>query len=163
MRPNYRVEVASGVFLMLGIAALIWLATKATNYGQDIGEEAYYVSARFSNVAELKNRAPVKIGGVTVGLVESITLDPITFDAVVQLRLDQRFSDIPADTSASILTSGVLGDRYVGLEPGGDIEVLVDGDELFITQSAVVLEQLISKFIFNSKDKSGEETGPGGD
>ncbi len=163
MRPNYRVEVASGVFLMLGIAALIWLATKATNYGQDIGEEAYYVSARFSNVAELKNRAPVKIGGVTVGLVESITLDPITFDAVVQLRLDQRFSDIPADTSASILTSGVLGDRYVGLEPGGDIEVLVDGDELFITQSAVVLEQLISKFIFNSKDKSGEDKESGGD
>ena len=162
MRPNYRVEVASGVFLMLGIAALIWLATQATNYGQDIGEEAYYVSARFTNVAELKNRAPVKIGGVTVGLVESITLDPITFDAVVQLRLDRRFSDIPADTSASILTSGVLGDRYVGLEPGGDIDVLVDGDELFITQSAVVLEQLISKFIFNSKEKSDEGNGSGG-
>ena len=162
MRPNYRVEVASGVFLMLGIAALIWLATQATNYGQDVGEEAYYVSARFTNVAELKNRAPVKIGGVTVGLVESITLDPITFDAVVQLRLDRRFSDIPADTSASILTSGVLGDRYVGLEPGGDIDVLVDGDELFITQSAVVLEQLISKFIFNSKEKSDEGNGSGG-
>ena len=157
MRPNYKVELASGVFLMLGIAALIWLATEATNYGQDIGDEAYFISARFSNVAELKNRAPVKIGGVTVGLVESITLDPVTFDAVVQMRINQQFNEIPADTSAAILTSGVLGDRYVGLEPGGDLDVLEDGDELFITQSAVVLEQLVSKFLFNSQGDSGTE------
>ncbi|MFT5138792.1 MAG: phospholipid/cholesterol/gamma-HCH transport system substrate-binding protein [Lysobacterales bacterium] len=163
MRPNYKVEVASGVFLMLGIAALIWLATQATNYGQEIGDEAYFVTARFSNVAELKDRAPVKIGGVAVGLVESITLDPMTFDAVVVLRLDSRYQDIPADTSASILTSGVLGDRYVGLEPGGDIDVLQDGDELFITQSAVVLEQLISKFLFNTQGESDNDTGSEGD
>jgi len=153
MRPNYKVELASGVFLMLGIAALMWLATKATNYGQEIGEEAYFVSARFINVADLKDKAPVKIGGVTVGMVESITLDPVTFDAMVVLKIDQRYAEIPADSSAAILTSGVLGDRYVGLEPGGDIEVLQDGDELFITQSAVVLEQLIGKFLFNTKGK----------
>ena len=163
MRPNYKVEVASGVFLMLGIAALIWLATQATNYGQEIGDEAYFVTARFSNVAELKDRAPVKIGGVAVGLVESITLDPVTFDAVVVLRLDSRYQEIPADTSASILTSGVLGDRYVGLEPGGDIDVLQDGDELFITQSAVVLEQLISKFLFNTQGGSENDSGSEGD
>ncbi len=156
MRPNYKVELASGVFLMLGIAALIWLATKATNYGQDIGDEAYFVTARFTNVAELKRRAPVKIGGVTVGLVESIKLDPVTFDAVVLLRIDQRFDEIPLDTSAAILTSGVLGDRYVGLEPGGDLDVLQDGDELFITQSAIVLEQLVSKFLFNTQGDSGK-------
>lgn len=155
MRPNYKVEVASGIFLMLGVAALIWLATKATNYGQEIGEEAYFVSARFVNVAELKGRAPVKIGGVTIGLVESITLDPVTFDAVVQLRIDQRYNEIPADTSAAILTSGVLGDRYVGLEPGGDVNVLQDGDEIFITQSAIVLEQLVSKFLFNTQGDEG--------
>lgn len=155
MRPNYKVEVASGIFLMLGVAALVWLATKATNYGQEIGEEAYFVSARFVNVAELKGRAPVKIGGVTIGLVESITLDPTTFDAVVQLRIDQRYNEIPADTSAAILTSGVLGDRYVGLEPGGDVAVLQDGDEIFITQSAIVLEQLVSKFLFNTQGKEG--------
>jgi phospholipid/cholesterol/gamma-HCH transport system substrate-binding protein len=163
MRPNYKVEVASGVFLMLGIAALIWLATQATNYGQDIGDEAYFVTARFSNVAELKDRAPVKIGGVAVGLVESITLDPVTFDAVVVLRLDRRYMEIPADTSASILTSGVLGDRYIGLEPGGDIDVLQDGDELFITQSAVVLEQLISKFLFNTQSGSESDSESEGD
>ncbi len=163
MRPNYNVEVAAGVFLMLGIAAMMWLATKATNYGQEIGKEAYFISVRFTNVAELKDRAPVKIGGVTVGLVESITLDPITFDAIVILRIDSRYNEIPADTSASILTSGMLGDRYVGLEPGGDIDVLQDGDELFLAQSAVVLEQLISKFLFNTNSSSGDDSGTEGD
>lgn len=156
MRPNYKVEVASGIFLLLGVAALIWLATKATNYGQEIGKEAYFVSARFANIADLKDRAPVKIGGVTVGLVDKVTLDPVTFEAVVELRIDQRFKEIPADSSAAILTSGVLGDRYVGLEPGGDIDVLEDGDEIFVTQSAVVLEQLVSKFLFNTQGKEGD-------
>jgi phospholipid/cholesterol/gamma-HCH transport system substrate-binding protein len=154
MRPNYKVELASGVFLALGVAALMWLAIKATNYGQEIGDEAYFISARFTNVADLKNRAPVKIGGVTVGLVESIALDPVMFEAVVRMRIDKRFDEIPADTSAAILTSGVLGDRYVGLEPGGDPDVLVDGDELIVTQSAVVLEQLVGKFLFNTGDGS---------
>lgn len=156
MRPNYKVEVASGIFLLLGVAALVWLATKATNYGQEIGKEAYFVSARFVNVADLKDRAPVKIGGVTVGLVEHISLDPTTFDAVVEMRIDRRFSDIPADSSAAILTSGVLGDRYIGLEPGGDIDVLEDGDEIFVTQSAVVLEQLVGKFLFNTQGGEGD-------
>ncbi|NND44070.1 MAG: outer membrane lipid asymmetry maintenance protein MlaD [Xanthomonadales bacterium] len=156
MRPNYKVEVASGVFLLLGIAALVWLATKATNYGQEVGKEAYRVSARFTNVADLKDRAPVKIGGVTIGLVDRITLDPVTFDAIVELRIDQRYNEIPADSSAAILTSGVLGDRYVGLEPGGDIAVLEEGDEIFVTQSAVVLEQLVSKFLFNSQGDKGD-------
>ncbi len=153
MRANYKVELASGIFLLLGIAALVWLATKATNYGQEIGKEAYLVSARFTNVADLKPRAPVKIGGVMVGMIDSIKLDPVTFEAVVSMRIDQRFNEIPNDTSASVLTSGVLGDRYIGLEPGGSFEVLEEGDELFITQSAVVLEQLISKYLFNTGNK----------
>lgn len=158
MRANYKVELASGIFLLLGIAALIWLATKATNYGQEIGEDAYTISARFSNVADLKDRAPVKIGGVMVGKIDTINLDPVTFEAVVKMRIDQRYNEIPTDTSASILTSGVLGDRYIGLEPGGSFEVLQDGDELFITQSAVVLEQLVSKYLFNT-GKSQEQNG----
>ena len=111
MRANYRVELASGVFLLLGIAAMIWLATRATDYGQEIGRDTYRITARFSNVAELKDRAPVKIGGVMVGVVESVKLDPGNFEAVVTMRIDQRFNEIPTDTSASILTSGVLGDR----------------------------------------------------
>jgi len=154
MRANYRVEFASGVFLLLGIAALVWLATRATDYGQEIGKETYSITARFTNVADLRDRAPVKIGGVTVGMVESITLDPVTFEAVVKMNVASRFDEIPSDTGASILTSGVLGDRYVGLEPGGAPDMLTEGDELFITQSALVLEQIIGKYLFNTeKDK----------
>jgi phospholipid/cholesterol/gamma-HCH transport system substrate-binding protein len=156
MRANYKVELSSGIFLLMGIAALLWLATEATDYGMQLGDETYMISARFTNVADLKDRAPVKIGGVTVGLVEKITLDPIMFDAIVEMKIDRRFSDIPTDTGASILTSGVLGDRYIGLEPGGAMEALADGDEIFVTQSAVVLETLISKYLFNSDKGDGE-------
>jgi len=156
MRANYKVELTSGLFLLMGIAALLWLATEATDYGMQIGDDTFQVTARFSNVADLKNRAPVKIGGVTVGLVDGIVLDPVTFDAVVTMQIDKRFSDIPTDTTASILTSGMLGNRYLGLEPGGALEPLTDGDEIFITQSAVVLETMISKYLFNS-DKEKQE------
>ena len=156
MRANYKVELTSGIFLLMGVAALLWLATEATDYGMQVGDDTYTVSARFSNVADLKDRAPVKIGGVTVGLVERITLDPVAFDAVVEMKIDRRFSEIPSDSGASILTSGVLGDRYIGLDPGGALESLSDGDEIFVTQSAVVLETLISKYLFNS-DKEEKE------
>jgi len=154
MRANYKVELASGIFLLLGIAALVWLATRATDYGQDIGKETYTISARFTNVGDLRDRAPVKIGGVTVGMVESISLDPVSFEAVVQMTLASRFNEIPSDTGASVLTSGVLGDRYIGLDPGGAPDMLEEGDEIFITQSALVLEQIIGKYLFNTnKDK----------
>jgi phospholipid/cholesterol/gamma-HCH transport system substrate-binding protein len=150
MRPNYKVELASGIFLLLGIAALVWLAMRATDYGQEIGKDTYRISARFANVADLRVKAPVKIGGVTVGMVESIVLDPVTFEAVVNMNIASRFNEIPSDTGASVFTSGVLGDRYIGLEPGGAPDVLVDGDELFITQSALILEQIIGKYLFNA-------------
>ena len=156
MRANYKVEFASGVFLLLGIAALVWLAMRATDYGQDIGKETYTISARFTNIGDLRNQAPVKIGGVTVGLVKSISLDPVSFEAVVEMQVASRFYEIPSDTGASILTSGVLGDRYIGLEPGGAPDMLEDGDEIFITQSAVVLEQVISKYLFNAGSKQEE-------
>lgn len=156
MRANYKVELTSGVFLLLGIAAMLWLATEATDYGMQVGDDTYRINAHFSNVADLKTRSPVKIAGVTVGLVEHISLDPVTFDAVVEMQIDRRFSDIPSDTSASILTSGILGDRYIGLQPGGAMDALTDGDQILITQSAVVLENLISKFMFNTNQGDGE-------
>lgn len=156
MRANYKVEFASGIFLLLGIAALVWLAMRATDYGQDIGKETYTISARFANIGDLRNQAPVKIGGVTVGMVKSISLDPVSFEAVVQMQVASRFDEIPSDTGASILTSGVLGDRYIGLEPGGAPDMLQEGDEIFITQSAVVLEQVISKYLFNAGSKQEE-------
>jgi phospholipid/cholesterol/gamma-HCH transport system substrate-binding protein len=158
MRANYKVELASGIFLLLGIAALVWLATRATDYGQELGKETYSISARFTNIGDLRDRAPVKIGGVTVGLVESITLDTVSFEAIVEMSIAQRFDEIPSDTGASILTSGVLGDRYVGLEPGGAPDYLVEGDELFITQSAIVLEQIISKYLFNAGNADSSES-----
>ena len=150
MRPNYKVELASGIFLLLGIAALVWLAMRATDYGQEIGKETYRISVRFTNVADLKINAPVKIAGVTVGMVESIVLDPVMFEAVVNMNIASRFNEIPSDTGASVLTSGVLGDRYIGLEPGGAPDALADGDELFISQSALILEQVIGKYLFNA-------------
>jgi phospholipid/cholesterol/gamma-HCH transport system substrate-binding protein len=156
MRANYKVELSSGIFLLMGIAALLWLATEATDYGIQVGDDTYMVSARFSNVGDLKDRAPVKIGGVTVGMVESIRLDPVMFDAIVEMQIDRQFSDIPTDSGASILTSGVLGDRYISLDPGGSMEALADGDEIFVTQSAVILETLIGKYLFNSDKKEGE-------
>ncbi len=150
MRPNYKVELAAGIFLLLGIAALVWLAMRATDYGQEIGKDTYRISARFTNVADLRVKSPVKIAGVTVGVVESIVLDPVMFEAVVNMDIATRFNEIPTDTGASVLTSGVLGDRYVGLEPGGAPDMLVEGDELFITQSALILEQVIGKYLFNT-------------
>lgn len=158
MRANYKVEMASGIFLLLGVAALLWLATQATDYGREIGDDTYGIQARFTNVADLKLRAPVKVGGVVVGIVDDIELDPVTFEARVLLRIDSRFNELPTDTSASILTSGVLGDRYVGLEPGGSFEYLAEGDELIITQSAVVLEELISKYLFNAAGANNKDS-----
>ena len=157
MRANYKVELASGIFLLLGIAALVWLATAATNFGQDVGDERYSITARFQNVADLREKAPVKIGGVTVGMVESITLDPVSFEAVVKMSIASSFGEIPSDTGASVLTSGMLGNRYIGLDPGGAPDMLVDGDELFITQSAFVLEQVVGKFLFNAGSENPEQ------
>jgi phospholipid/cholesterol/gamma-HCH transport system substrate-binding protein len=157
MRPNYKVELASGIFLLLGIAALLWLAMRATDYGQDIGKETYSISARFTNIADLRDKAPVKIGGVVVGMIESIELDPVTFEAIVTMDVSTRFNEIPSDTGASVLTSGILGDRYIGLEPGGAPDYLAEGDELFITQSALILEQAIGKYLFNTGSETEEE------
>jgi phospholipid/cholesterol/gamma-HCH transport system substrate-binding protein len=157
MRANYKVEFASGIFLLLGIAALIWLATRATDFGQEIGKETYQIDARFTNIGDLRSRAPVKIGGVTAGLVESVELDPVTFEAIVHMRISAKFDEIPTDTGASVLTSGVLGDRYIGLEPGGAPDFLADGDVIIITQSALVLEQIIGKYLFNTGETKEEE------
>ncbi|NBB92370.1 MAG: outer membrane lipid asymmetry maintenance protein MlaD [Gammaproteobacteria bacterium] len=155
MRSSHQIELTAGVFLLLAIAALVFLAVHATDRGVASGE-SYELTARFSNVGGLKPRASVSMGGVTVGMVESIELDPETFEARISMRISQDYDNLPDDTSASILTSGILGDQYVGLEPGGSPEALQDGDRILITSSAMVLEQLISRYMFNS-DSEGEE------
>lgn len=149
MTSSHQIEFTAGLFLLLGIAALVFLALHATDGGA-LKDGGYRVVADFSNVGGLKARANVSLGGVRVGSVESIDLDPETFSARVVMVIGDRFRTLPEDTSASILTSGILGDQYIGLEPGGAPDMLKDGDRIMITQSALVLEQLISRFLFNS-------------
>ncbi|MCE2969675.1 MAG: outer membrane lipid asymmetry maintenance protein MlaD [Burkholderiales bacterium] len=149
-------EALVGLFVLLGILGLVFLALKAANLASFAGSGATYtVTARFDNIGGLKVRAPVKSAGVTVGRVTSIALDPKTYQGVVTMDLERRFT-FPADSSASILTSGLLGDQYIGIAPGGDDKDLAAGDTIKLTQSAVVLENLISRFLFNQAAEGGE-------
>lgn len=144
-----RIEFAVGAFLLLALASLLVLAIASTNGNFGFGGDRYEVTARFTNLGPLRANAPVKVGGVTIGQVRDITLDPVKLDSVVTLAIDRRYSDLPADTSAAILTSGLLGESYVGLAPGGDPEPLKDGDEIFLTQPSVDLMQLVGKYMFS--------------
>lgn len=155
MKSSHQIELVAGVFLLLGIAALVFLAVQATDQGGLRTTGSYELVAHFSNVGGLKPRAHVRLGGVTIGTVSSIELDQETFDARVTMRISDRYDELPEDTSASILTSGLLGDQYIGLEPGGSPEPLLEGDRILITNSAVVLEQLISRYLFSAD--GGEE------
>lgn len=154
MKSSNQVEIAAGIFLLLGIAALIFLAFKATDSGGVKTGETYQVRAYFTNVGGLKPKAPVAMAGVTIGRVALIELDNESLEARVVMKIDSRFDDLPSDTSASVLTSGILGDQYVGLEPGGAPDALADGDRILLTNSAVVLEQLIGRYLFNSDEES---------
>lgn len=156
MGQNKTVEFATGLFIFLGVLALFFLITQTTNIDA-YGSEGYTVTARFSNVGSLKERAPVALSGVTIGRVGKIDVDPERLDAVVTFTINSRYDRIPADSSASILTAGLLGEKYIGIEPGGDLENLQDGDEILFTQSAVVLENLISKYLFDQASSGGEE------
>ena len=152
------IETMVGLFVMLGIAGLLFLALKAANLAS-FGERASYsVSARFDNIGGLKARAPVRSAGVTVGRVKRIKLDPKTFQGVVTMEIDQDVK-FPKDSSAKILTSGLLGDQYIGLDPGADEKSLANGDVIRQTQSAVVLENLIGQLIFNKAADAGAAAG----
>ena len=144
-----RLEFAVGAFLVLALASLLVLAFASTNRQFGIGGGSYELTARFSNLGQLRAQAPVKIGGVVVGRVDRIDLDPVRFDSIVTLAIDKRYAGLPADTSAGILTSGLLGEQYIGLDPGGEEKSLAPGEVIKKTQSAVVLEKLISQFMFD--------------
>lgn len=137
-----------GLFVVAGIAALVMLAMKVGNLSTYNVSESYEVHAYFSNIGGLKPKASVKSAGVLVGRVTEISLDTERYEAKVVMSLDKRYQ-FPKDTFASILTSGLLGEQYIGLAPGGDEAMLKQGDRLSNTQSAVVLEDLIGKFLFN--------------
>lgn len=150
MKSSHQIELTAGIFLLLAIAALIFLAVQATDRGVVSGG-GYLVTANFTNIGGLKPRAKVAVGGVTVGMVESISLDPDTFEARVVMRISDQFNELPEDTSASIFTAGILGDQFIGLEPGGSPEPLRDGDRILLTNSALQLEQLITRYMFNTE------------
>lgn len=152
MAQNRSIEFATGLFIILGLFAMFFLLTQTTNIESYRNGDGYEVTARFSNIGSLKERAPVAMAGVTIGRVQEIHFDNERLDAVVTLKINAQYDKLPADSSASILTAGLLGEKYVGLEPGGDIESLQHGDEILFTQSAVVLENLISKYLFNQTE-----------
>lgn len=147
MRSYRSLDLGAGLFILLGFAALGFLVTQTTDLRRYSSSDTYSVDVRFGNTGELKPRSPVRMAGVNVGKVESIELDPDTFEAIVTMSISNDFGQIPDDSTALILTSGLLGDKYVGIEPGGSVDYLADGSEMFIKQDAVVLENLISRFV----------------
>lgn len=143
------VEILVGLFMALFFGAMAILALKVSNLTNLTGSDGYTVVAQFENVGGLRVRAPVSASGVRVGQVSAITYDPETFQAAVTLKIDAEFSSFPLDTSASIYTAGLLGEQYIGLEPGAEEDFLQAGDEIELTQSALVLERLIGQVLFN--------------
>ena len=150
--PCKPLEILVGLFVSLCIAALFFLALQVSNYSDLQDNGSYTVNAHFENVGGLKIKALVSMAGVPIGRVTEISFDSDNYDALVKIRIDARYNNLPSDTSASILTSGLLGDKYIGLTPGGLDEFLQEGDNIELTQSALVLERLISQFLFNSAD-----------
>ena len=150
------IDLWVGIFVVIGIGALLFLALKVGNLATFSGGETYNVQGRFVNIGGLKVRAPIKSAGVVVGRVADIRFDNETYEALVSMNLDQHYQ-FPRDSTAKILTSGILGEQYVGLEAGGDGVMLKSGDRLRLTQSAVVLENLISQFLFNKAAEGKDE------
>lgn len=146
------IEVLVGLFVMAGIAALFMLAMKVSNLGDFSDSGGYAVTANFENVGGLKVRAPITMAGVRVGRVAAISLDDESYSAKVTMNIAAEYNKIPFDTSASIFTAGLLGEQYIGLDAGGDEEFLQAGDEIDLTQSALVLEKLIGQFLFSKAE-----------
>jgi phospholipid/cholesterol/gamma-HCH transport system substrate-binding protein len=149
MQQTRSVELGTGLFVLLGLSALFFLTTQTTGSDSFTGAETYKVSARFENVGSLKNRAPVAMSGVTIGRVTSVSFDPEELNAEVTFEIDKKYDQIPDDSDASILTAGLLGSQYIGLQAGGSELYLEEGSEIMFTQSAIVIENLISKYLFN--------------
>ena len=147
-----------GIFVLLGFFAFLVLGFKVGNLSSGGSGSTYTVIAHFDNIGQLKERAPVRSAGVLVGRVKSVRFDPVHYNAEVQMAIDTKFP-FPKDSSASVLTSGILGEQYIGLDAGGDDKMLKDGDEIKLVQGAVVLERLIGQFLFNKAQDGGSDKG----
>lgn len=153
-----KTEILVGLFIAAGLAALFMLAMKASNLNIYNNDTGYEITANFEDVSGLKIKSPVTMSGVRIGRVSDITFDAKRFEAVVKIRIESQYKTLPKDTSASIYTAGLLGEKYIGLEAGGDEQNLQQGDKLKLTQSSLVLEKLISRFVdsFINKDSGSE-------
>ena len=157
MKSQRSLELGTGLFVLLGFAALFFLTTQLPGSGVSIGGAGgYRVTARFDNVGDLKGGSPVSMAGVRIGRVESVAFDSGDYRAVVTLRIDPQYNRIPDDSDASIQTQGLLGGKYVGIGPGGSDSYLKDGSQIEFTQSAIVLESLVNKFFANFASKGSE-------
>lgn len=160
MRSTRTIDISTGLFVALGFAAILFMVTQITNREFSLASNSYRIKAAFENVGGLKPGAPVSIGGVSIGRVEDIQYDTSLFKAVVTLRIDGKYNAIPNDSDASILTAGLLGGQYIGLSPGGSDQPFKDGDSIEFVQDAVVLENLISKYLFNSAARTEQAPAP---
>ena len=151
-----KMEIGVGLFVALGIAALFMLAMQVSNLAVMNRGESYVLLAAFENIGGLKVRSPVTVSGVRVGRVDAIDYDTDAYQAVVSLRIGSAYDTFPEDTTASIFTAGLLGEQYIALEPGGSMENLKDGDRLQLTQSALVMEQVIGQFLYSMASKDSE-------
>ncbi|MDJ0698819.1 MAG: outer membrane lipid asymmetry maintenance protein MlaD [Woeseiaceae bacterium] len=157
MQQTRSIELGAGLFALLGMGALFFLTTQTTGGNDFKAEQTFSVEARFENIGSLKRRAPVAMSGVTIGRVTDISFDKNSLEAVVTFVIDSRYDQIPDDSDASILTAGLLGSQYIGLQAGGSDTFLEDGSEMLFTQSAIVLENLIGKFLVNMGSGDGAE------
>jgi len=146
-------EISVGLFVSIAIAALFFLALHVSNFSNFNQKGSYTIQAHFENVSGLKVKAVVSMAGVPIGRVSTIDFDEKNYNALIKMNIDSRYQAIPTDTSASIYTAGLLGEKYIGLSAGGLDEFLHDGDTIELTQSSLILEQLISKFLFSSSKK----------
>lgn len=150
MHISRSIEILVGFFVAIGFVAMFFLSMEVSNLSSNSGDGGYDITANFENIGSLKVRAPVAMAGVNIGRVKAIDFDRESFEAVVTMKIEAKYNQLPSDSNASILTAGLLGEQFVGLEPGGEEEVLADGSELELTQSALVLEQIIGQFLFSS-------------
>ncbi len=149
-------EILVGAFMALGFVALFFLAMRVSNLSMATAGEGYTLTAKFDNIGSLRVRAPVTMAGVRLGRVEAIEFDQETYQALVTLRIDEHYDQIPNDTFANIYTAGLLGEQYIGLDPGGSPDPLSAGDRIEFTQSALVLEQMIGQFLLSKAEEGGE-------
>lgn len=158
MRSTRAVEISTGLFVLLGFAALFFMVTQITNRELSVDGASYAVTAQFENIGSLKPGAAVSMAGVTVGRVESIGFDQNVYKAVVKMRIASNYNRIPNDSDAAIMTSGLLGGQYVGITAGGSEEFLQDGDRITLVQDALVLENLINQLVANFMSKKDDQS-----